>query len=69
MDIKRVCVVGGGTMGNGIAHVFALKGFEVALVEAKRELADKALAAISRNLDRQALNRWKGSFRGKSTAS
>ncbi|OGR95010.1 MAG: 3-hydroxybutyryl-CoA dehydrogenase [Elusimicrobia bacterium RBG_16_66_12] len=54
MDIKRVCVVGGGTMGNGIAHVFALKGFEVALVEAKRELADKALAAISRNLDRQA---------------
>ena len=54
MDISRVCVVGGGTMGNGIAHVFALKGFEVTLVEAKQELADKALAAITKNLDRQA---------------
>ncbi|HAZ09158.1 MAG TPA: 3-hydroxybutyryl-CoA dehydrogenase [Elusimicrobia bacterium] len=53
MDIKRVCVVGGGTMGNGIAHVFALKDFEVTLVEAKKELADKALAVIARNLDRQ----------------
>lgn len=40
-------------MGNGIAHVFALKGFEVTLVEAKKELADKALAAIAKNLDRQ----------------
>jgi 3-hydroxybutyryl-CoA dehydrogenase len=54
MDISRVCVVGGGTMGNGIAHVFALKGFEVTVVEAKKELADKALAAIAKNLDRQA---------------
>jgi 3-hydroxybutyryl-CoA dehydrogenase len=54
MNITRVCVVGGGTMGNGIAHVFALKGFEVTLVEAKKELADKALATIAKNLDRQA---------------
>jgi 3-hydroxybutyryl-CoA dehydrogenase len=54
MDIARVCVVGGGTMGNGIAHVFALKGFEVALVEANKELAEKALATIAKNLDRQA---------------
>jgi 3-hydroxybutyryl-CoA dehydrogenase len=54
MDIARVCVVGGGTMGNGIAHVFALKGFEVTLVEAKKELAEKAQAAIARNLERQA---------------
>ncbi|MDE2144157.1 MAG: 3-hydroxybutyryl-CoA dehydrogenase, partial [Elusimicrobia bacterium] len=53
MDITRVCVVGGGTMGNGIAHVFALKGFEVTLIEAKKELADKALANIGKNLDRQ----------------
>jgi 3-hydroxybutyryl-CoA dehydrogenase len=53
MEISRVCVVGGGTMGNGIAHVFAQKGFEVTLVEAKKELADKALATISRNMDRQ----------------
>lgn len=54
MDITRVCVVGGGTMGNGIAHVFALKGFDVTLVEAKKELADKAIAAITKNMDRQA---------------
>ncbi len=54
MDISRVCVVGGGTMGNGIAHVFALKGFEVTLVEAKKEFADKALATIVKNLERQA---------------
>ncbi len=53
MDIRRVCVVGGGTMGNGIAHVFAQKGFEVVLVEAKKELADKALATIAKNMDRQ----------------
>jgi 3-hydroxybutyryl-CoA dehydrogenase len=54
MDISRVCVVGGGTMGNGIAHVFALKGFEVVLVEANKALGDKALAAIAKNLERQA---------------
>lgn len=53
MDITRVCVVGGGTMGNGIAHVFAQKGFSVTLVEAKKELADKAVATISKNMDRQ----------------
>ncbi|HXT01634.1 MAG TPA: 3-hydroxybutyryl-CoA dehydrogenase [Elusimicrobiota bacterium] len=53
MDITRVCVVGGGTMGNGIAHVFALKGYDVTIVEAKQEFADKALAAITKNMDRQ----------------
>jgi len=54
MDITRVCVVGGGTMGNGIAHVFALKGFETTLIEANAELAGKALATIGKNLGRQA---------------
>ncbi len=54
MDIQRVCVVGGGTMGNGIAHVFALNGYDITLVEAKKELADKALATITKNLERQA---------------
>jgi 3-hydroxybutyryl-CoA dehydrogenase len=53
MDITRVCVVGGGTMGSGIAHVFAQNGFAVTLVEAKKELADKALATIAKNMDRQ----------------
>jgi len=53
MEVKKIAVIGGGTMGNGIAHVFAMKGFEVNLVEMKKELADKALATISKNLDRQ----------------
>ncbi len=53
MEIQKIAVIGGGTMGNGIAHVFAMKGFEVNLVEMKEELADKALATISKNLDRQ----------------
>jgi 3-hydroxybutyryl-CoA dehydrogenase len=53
MEIKKIAVVGGGTMGNGIAHVFAMNGFNVNLVEMKEELADKALATISKNLDRQ----------------
>lgn len=53
MEIKKIAVIGGGTMGNGIAHVFAMKGFEVNLVEMREELADKALATISKNLDRQ----------------
>ncbi len=53
MTITRVCVVGGGTMGNGIAHVFAQNGFETVLVEAKKELADKARATIAKNMERQ----------------
>ena len=53
MEIKKVSVVGGGTMGNGIAHVFALKGFNVNLVEMSDALADKAIATITKNLDRQ----------------
>jgi 3-hydroxybutyryl-CoA dehydrogenase len=53
MEIKKIAVVGGGTMGNGITHVLAMKGFDVNLVEQKEELADKALTNISKNLDRQ----------------
>ena len=53
MDIKKVAIIGGGTMGNGIAHVFAMNGFDVNLVEIKEELAEKALTTISKNLDRQ----------------
>lgn len=53
MEIRKVSVVGGGTMGNGIVHVFALNGFDVNLVEISKELADKALATITKNLDRQ----------------
>ena len=53
MEIKKVSVVGGGTMGNGIAHVFALKGFDVNLVDINEELVQKAIKTISSNLDRQ----------------
>ena len=49
MEIKNISVVGGGTMGNGIAHVFAMKNFMVNLVEMSEELADKALAIISKS--------------------
>ncbi len=52
MDIKKVAVVGGGTMGNGICHVFAMNGIPVNLVEINQELADKALATIDKNLER-----------------
>ncbi len=52
-ETKRVGVVGAGTMGNGIAHVFALAGYEVVLVDVAQELLDRALATISKNMDRQ----------------
>lgn len=53
MEIKKIAVIGGGTMGNGIAHVFAVKGFEVFLTEMTDELYDRAIKTISSNLDRQ----------------
>jgi len=51
-DITHVAVVGGGTMGNGIAHVFAQNGFTVHLAETSRELPDKAVQTIGKNLSR-----------------
>jgi len=53
MDIKKVAVIGAGTMGNGIAHVFAQNGFPVQFVDIKQEYLDKGLATITKNLDRQ----------------
>ena len=53
MDIKIVTVVGGGTMGNGIAHVCALGGREVRITDVSQDILDQALATISKNLDRQ----------------
>ncbi len=51
--MQNITVIGGGTMGNGIAHVFAQNGFEVTLVDVASSALDKALATIERNLDRQ----------------
>jgi 3-hydroxybutyryl-CoA dehydrogenase len=53
MDIRNISVVGAGTMGNGIAHVFAQYGFNVVLSDLKQEYLDRALSTIQTNLDRQ----------------
>jgi 3-hydroxybutyryl-CoA dehydrogenase len=53
MAIERVGVIGAGTMGNGIAHVFARAGYEVALCDLEQKFLDRALAVIAKNLDRE----------------
>lgn len=53
MAIRKVGVVGAGTMGNGIAHVFALAGYDVVLRDLTPEILDRALQTISKNMDRQ----------------
>lgn len=53
MEIKKIAVIGGGTMGNGIAHVFAMKGYDVFLTEMNEDCFSRALNTISANLDRQ----------------
>lgn len=52
LNIKNITVVGAGTMGNGIAHVFAMHGFSVTLVDISEVALENALATISSNLDR-----------------
>ncbi len=51
--MKRIAVIGAGTMGNGIAHVFAQAGFEVKLIDISETALEKGLATISKNMDRQ----------------
>ncbi|TRX59436.1 3-hydroxybutyryl-CoA dehydrogenase [Fulvivirga sp. M361] len=51
--MKNIAVIGSGTMGNGIAHVFAQNGYNVALIDIAQEALDKALKTIAANLDRQ----------------
>lgn len=53
MNIKNITVIGSGTMGNGITHVFAQFGYKVNLIDIKQEFLDKALKTISGNIDRQ----------------
>ena len=52
MEIKNVSVIGAGTMGNGIAHVFAMNGYRVTLVDVSAPQLEKAIATITKNLDR-----------------
>lgn len=61
MDIRTVGVVGAGQMGSGIAHVFALAGYDVTLTDVSAEALDRAVALIDRNIERQVA-------RGKVTA-
>jgi 3-hydroxybutyryl-CoA dehydrogenase len=53
MDIRRVGVVGAGTMGNGIAQVFARAGYDVFLCDVEARFLDRALATMDKNLDRE----------------
>lgn len=50
--MKNIAVIGAGTMGNGIAHVFAQSGFAVTLIDVSQQALDKALQTISKNADR-----------------
>ena len=50
--MKNVSVIGAGTMGNGIAHVFAMNGFNVNLIDISQEALDKAIQVITKNLER-----------------
>jgi len=52
MEIKKVSVIGAGTMGNGIAHVFAQNNYSVNLVDVSQPALDKAIATITNILDR-----------------
>lgn len=53
MEAKSITVVGAGTMGNGIAHVFAQYGFSVTLNDIKQEFIDRGIKTLTGNLDRQ----------------
>ena len=53
MDITTIGVIGAGTMGNGIAHVFAKAGYSVVLVDVEQRFIDRGLQTISKNLERE----------------
>ncbi len=67
MSINTVGIVGAGQMGNGIAHVFALAGFDVVMSDISQEALDKAMALIDRNIERQ-VSRGKVSAADKAAA-
>jgi len=53
MAIQKVGVIGAGTMGNGVAHVFARNGYQVILCDVEQKFLERALATITKNLDRE----------------
>lgn len=53
MEIKNVGIIGAGTMGNGIAHVFARSGYDVTLVEVAQNFLDRGIQMITKNMERE----------------
>jgi len=53
MEIKNVGIIGAGTMGNGIAHVFARSGYDVTLVEVAQNFLDRGIQTITKNMERE----------------
>jgi len=53
MNIQNISVIGSGTMGNGIAHVFALYGYKITLIDIKEEFLERSIKTITGNLERQ----------------
>jgi 3-hydroxybutyryl-CoA dehydrogenase len=82
MDVKRIAVIGAGTMGNGIAQVFAQRGYPVVMIDIKDSFVERGIAAIDKSLSRlvkkeaiseavkaEALGRVKGSTNIKDASS
>jgi len=82
MDVKRIAVIGAGTMGNGIAQVFAQRGYPVVMIDIKDSFVERGIAAIDKSLSRlvkkeaiseavkaEVLGRVKGSTNIKDAAS
>ena len=70
MDIKNIAVIGAGTMGNGIAHVFAQNNFSVNLIDISQPQLDKAINSIKKNLERQvAKNTISGDIRNQAISN
>ena len=54
--MKNIAIIGAGTMGNGIAHVFAQNDYQVTIIDISQVALDKGLATITKNLDRMVAN-------------
>ena len=53
MDENKISIIGSGTMGNGIAHVFAVRGYNITLIDVSDEILENALGTIKKNMERQ----------------
>ena len=63
--MQKIAVIGAGTMGNGIAHVFAQNGYAVHLIDVSPTALDKALATIDKNLERQGFTKYQKTSTGR----